>query len=394
MNQKKRTRGASLLPAVLLAVLVAFAVLAGCGCQNNEQPTAGTASEPASSPAAEQSDESYKNEEFSFSKGIDENGFWEGIKALELIEMFDYKGIKIPKDAHEVPADAIQSEIDSILESYSDSVPVMDRAVVDGDTVNIDYIGSIDGVEFENGNTNGMGAEVTIGVTNFIDDFLQQLIGHSPGDTFNVEVTFPADYGVETLNGKDAVFVTTVNYIVKYVKQELTDSFVEEKFSERFGWKSVQEFRDGIREDMRKSKSKEFIANYMNTEVKVKSIPDSIMTYQEGAMIEYYKNMADSYGLELEEFLVLIEVPDLDALFEANREGNEQWARYSLASQAIAEDLAIIVSTQDVTDHFKNIYGMDDYSNEVEIYGLPYLKQMVMYQHVMDHLIDHAVLEA
>ena len=85
--------------------------------------------------------------------------------------------------------------------------------VQDGDTVNIDYVGSIDGVEFDGGNTNGAGADLTIGSGTYIDDFEEQLIGAHPGDTVEVNVTFPENYGDEELNGKDALFVVEVNGI-------------------------------------------------------------------------------------------------------------------------------------------------------------------------------------
>lgn len=85
--------------------------------------------------------------------------------------------------------------------------------VQDGDTVNIDYVGSIDGVEFEGGSTGGAGTYLTIGSGSYIDDFEEQLIGSHPGDVVEVYVTFPEDYGVDELNGKEALFVVTINGI-------------------------------------------------------------------------------------------------------------------------------------------------------------------------------------
>lgn len=85
--------------------------------------------------------------------------------------------------------------------------------IKDGDTVNIDYVGSVDGVEFEGGNTNGAGTDLTIGSNTYIDDFEEQLIGHHPGDLVDVTVTFPEDYGQENLNGKEALFKVTINGI-------------------------------------------------------------------------------------------------------------------------------------------------------------------------------------
>ena len=87
--------------------------------------------------------------------------------------------------------------------------------IEDGDTVNIDYVGSIDGVEFQGGNTNGSGADLVIGSHTYIDDFEEQLIGHHPGDSVDVTVTFPEDYGKDELNGKEALFKVTINGIYK-----------------------------------------------------------------------------------------------------------------------------------------------------------------------------------
>ena len=92
--------------------------------------------------------------------------------------------------------------------------------IEDDDTVNIDYVGSIDGVEFEGGNTKGNGADLVIGSHTYIDDFEEQLIGHHPGDSVDVTVTFPEDYGKDELNGKEALFKVTINGIYKENNQK------------------------------------------------------------------------------------------------------------------------------------------------------------------------------
>ena len=85
--------------------------------------------------------------------------------------------------------------------------------VEDGDTVNIDYVGTVDGTEFDGGSTGGMGTDLTIGSGLYIDDFEDQLVGSHPGDEVEVTVTFPEDYGKEDLNDKEAEFDVTVNGI-------------------------------------------------------------------------------------------------------------------------------------------------------------------------------------
>ena len=85
--------------------------------------------------------------------------------------------------------------------------------VKDGDTVNIDYVGKIDGTAFDGGSTDGKGTDLVIGSGTYIDNFEDQLVGAHPGDKVEVTVTFPDDYGVDELNGKEAVFDVTVNGI-------------------------------------------------------------------------------------------------------------------------------------------------------------------------------------
>lgn len=106
-----------------------------------------------------------------------------------------------------------QAETDNDLSSgdYSSDASL---TVSDGDTINIDYVGSVDGVEFEGGNTQGMGTDLVIGSGSYIDDFEEQLIGAHPGDQVDVYVTFPDPYQNNTdLSGKEALFEVTVNGI-------------------------------------------------------------------------------------------------------------------------------------------------------------------------------------
>ncbi|MCC8105747.1 MAG: FKBP-type peptidyl-prolyl cis-trans isomerase [Clostridiales bacterium] len=109
--------------------------------------------------------------------------------------------------------ESVEEETSAVSEeevSYSTDASL---TIEDGDTVNIDYVGSIDGVEFSGGSTNGAGTDLTIGSGSYIDDFEEQLIGYHPGDTVDVTVTFPEDYGVDELNGQEAVFEVTINGI-------------------------------------------------------------------------------------------------------------------------------------------------------------------------------------
>ena len=169
-----------------LAAAVALAAgLTACGGaassgSASSSPASGSASEPSSGGSA-----------LDYSKGITDEGFWEGVKALDYITLPEYKGVAIPADEIAPSAEDIQKLKDSLVESFGEKAKITDRAVEDGDQVNIDYVGSVDGVEFSGGSTGGSGTTVTAGSTNYIDDLLTQIIGHKPGETMTGVVTFP-----------------------------------------------------------------------------------------------------------------------------------------------------------------------------------------------------------
>ena len=112
---------------------------------------------------------------YDYSKGLDSNGFFTGVKASDYVELPEYKGIDIDASILEASEEDIQAQLDGIISQSGSYEKITDRAVEDGDTINIDYVGSVDGVEFQGGSTGGQGTNVTIGVTNYIDDFLEQL---------------------------------------------------------------------------------------------------------------------------------------------------------------------------------------------------------------------------
>ena len=367
---------------LFLTLTMLLTLLAGCGAKTNEQADKPSSSADVSDYAA-----------FSYSAGIGENGFWEGVKALDYVENFDYQSIAIPNDIHQISEDDIQSEITKMLSEYSASEQIMDRAVIDGDTVNIDYVGSVDSVEFAGGSTGGTGTDVIIGVTNYIDDFLEQLIGHMPGETINVEVTFPDDYHEETLRGKDAVFVTTINYIVAYIDPELTDDFVAENLSFFYGWTTIDEMKETLRSNLQKSAIQQYLSQYLSTEVPVRSVPDQITKYQEQYMVNDYQEYATYYGMELDEILNSFEgVASVDELIERKHDSILARSTFYLVIQAIAENAGISVSDEDLADYFVEYAGSSDYSSYQEGYGLPYLKQIVLCQKVLDYITKNIVL--
>ena len=133
-----------------------------------------------------------------------------GIDVEKCVTLGDYKGVTVEKTIQSVTDEDVQNEIDNALANYPVEV---DQAAKEGDTVNIDYVGKIDGTAFDGGSTNGQGTDLEIGSGSYIDDFEDQLVGAHPGDEVEVTVTFPDDYSAADLAGKEAVFDVTVNGI-------------------------------------------------------------------------------------------------------------------------------------------------------------------------------------
>ncbi len=366
---------------LLFALVISIILLAGCNLKEEE---------------------SEEDSLHLYSKGIDENGFWKGIKALDYIKDFEYEGIAIPSEVYEVTEERLQYQIDTLMSGYIARNKITDRAIADGDTVNIDYEGKVDGVVFEGGSTMEVGVDVIIGKTNderdaqdtlsFLDGFLEELIGHMPGETMNIEVTFPDDYYEEQLRGKTAVFTTTINYIVE--REELTDAFVAEHLSESDGWTTIEEMREGMRAQIQKNLVQQYIMQYLATKVSVKSVPDSLIKYQEKILLNDYRELAEYNGIELEEYLKTVEgFSDIEECMKEAQDSLIENATYTLAVQAVAEDVGISVTDEDIENYFSEHLWSSDVSTQTDYYGLPYVKQGVLGQKVVDYIAENAKLE-
>ena len=360
-----------------LMLLLLLGTLAGCGKQENTSsvPSSSVAESSALSSAAADDDSGGVDTEFTYSGGLTETGSFIDVKALDFVTLPDYKKQEIPQDVSTISDEDLQAELDSRMSAYATTTQVTNRAVIDGDTVNIDYVGSVDGVEFAGGNTGGNGTTVTIGVTSYIDDFLEQLIGHKPGDTFDVNVTFPTPYpNNEDLSGKDAVFVTTINYIEEETTPELTDEFVAEFWKADKGWSTAAEAKEAVRAELRANAVQIYLFDWLLENAEFKEVPDRVYQYQVGTMIGYYQLMAQQYGMTVDDLLTSMGIEGgKEGLEEQNKESLEKNAKSSLLLQALSEDMNITPTEADVKAYMKRTINTEDYSDIEKMYGRPYL---------------------
>lgn len=313
-----------------------------------------------------QSQKSYTGEEeIDFSKYFDDNGRFIDIKASKLVTLPEYKGVAIPAEVMTADEAAVQEQLDSILDNFAEYEQVTDRAVSDGDTVSIDYVGSIDGVEFDGGSTGGMGTFVTIGVTSYIDDFLEQLIGHMPGETVNVEVTFPESYpNNPDLENKDAVFVTTINFIQgEKIEKPLTDDMIAQYTGGQIT--SVDAMRDYF-EDAIVSDQKTTWYQDLVLSAQCDNVPDIVTELVTLSAIQNYRQMAQSYNMSMEDLIAASGYASLDELLADSAEEIKANACSYLAVQAISEKEKLFVTDEDLENA-----GFT--SDMIDTYGRGYL---------------------
>jgi len=335
----------------------------------------------------------YDLEPFSLSNGLEDTGYWQGVTALDHVTLPDSLSVTVPGPVHEVSPAQVQAEIDGIMAYYAVETEILDRPVLDGDTLRIDYTGTLDGLPFEGGSTGGQGTLVTLGTTSYIDGFLDQLIGRSPGETFDITVTFPEDYGDPQLQGKEATFAITLHGIIEDEVPELNDDFVTENLTEFYGFTSKEDMTLTIERALRESAITDHVLGTLLSEVAFDSVPRELVTYQEKAMIHDYEDYAGYYGITLDEFLMThMGMTSQEELIEATAETNRLSAEYYLFLQAVAEKQSITVSEEALSAYFSENMGTSDYSGHEALYGKPYLKLVVLQETVLDHLVDLARL--
>ncbi|MEG1862879.1 MAG: FKBP-type peptidyl-prolyl cis-trans isomerase [Oscillospiraceae bacterium] len=330
---------------------------------------------------------------FSYSDGIDENGYFKDVKALDYVKLPDYKSFTIPKEKTVATKEAIQAKLDEVIAKFTTHEPdkASTKKIADGDTVNIDYVGSIDGIEFEGGTTNGKGTDVTIGETNFIDDFIQQLVGHKIGDKFNVEVTFPDDYGKEELNGKDATFNITINHFYKPIVPEINDEFVAKNLSGYY--KTVEEMMKGFEAQIIDTQVKSHIQSLIFADTALEKYPESLIEYEKSATKYGMEASAAQYGMKVEDMLSMYGFDTIDAYIEGNMDNLKTSVAYALIAQGVCEENKLVADENDVKTYFKKNFGTEDYSEFTKIYGENYLRNVALSEKMMDFLVENATVE-
>lgn len=219
------------------------------------------------------------------------------------VTLGQYKGVEVQKTKSEVTEEDIETEIKRAREKNSRLITVEDRGIENGDQVTIDFDGSVDGKRFEGGKAEDY--PLTIGSHTFIDNFEEQLIGKTTGEECEVNVTFPAEYHVEELKNKPAVFKVKVKEIQRKELPEANDDFA----SEVSDFDTMEEYKKDLTEKLQAEKIEaaktadedKVVAKVI--ENATMEIPDQMVEEQVNGMLNDYARRLESQGISFRQYV-------------------------------------------------------------------------------------------
>lgn len=250
------------------------------------------------------------------------------------VKIASYKGMKIKEFAYTVKDADVDKEIERLLDRNARKVPVTDRACAAGDIVNIDFVGTVDGVKFEGGEAEKF--DLTLGSGQFIPGFEDQVVGMNAGEKKDVNVRFPENYQAENLKGKDAVFAVTLNSIQGKELPELTDAFIKDAT----GSETVEEYKAKTRERLQKQADKNSLDATENSILDAiaagaeAEIPQAMIEREIDGLVQKFEYQLMYQGLKLQDYLDFIKVPLADF-----RKNYEEQAKKNVLNQLVISQI-------------------------------------------------------
>ena len=286
---------------------------------------------------------------------LDENGFVIKLKVTVKpeVELKAYKGIKAEKEKVTVKKTEVKEEVERALEKDAKLVTVEGKAAKKGDIATIDFEGFVDGVAFEGGK--GESYDLELGSGNFIPGFEDQVIGHKTGEEFDIDVTFPEDYGAEDLAGKACVFKIKLHKIMKKELPKYDDEFVKD-ISE---FDTIADYEKSLEEEIKARKEaaadRAFESAVMDTLVDnvIAEIPAVMIEKEIDNQVSEFEYRLRAQGLAMDMYLQYLGM-DIAALRDSYKEGAEKQVKLRLALEKITELEKIEISDEDVETELKS----------------------------------------
>ncbi len=282
------------------------------------------------------------------------------VKLSPVVEVKKYKGIKVDQVKEDVTDEAVDAEIESLRKRNARNV-VVEREAQDGDTVNFDYSGFIGDEQFEGGTAEKQ--DLKIGSGAFIPGFEDQIKGKKAGEDFDVNVTFPDDYGVETLSGKDAVFHCKLHEVREEQLPEVNDDFAAD-VSE---YDTLDELKKHTKEDLQKQKDDQHKNDAQNDLIDKLykenefDIPDVMVEDEITSGVNELDQQLKYQGMSIDMYLKYLG-KDMNALRTEMKEDAHEKVAKRIILKSIADAEKIEVSDDELEAELQRMadqYGMD-----------------------------------
>lgn len=317
----------------------------------------------------------------------------------DYVTISQYKGIEVEKvAATEVTDEDVDSEIQYMLNNSAEEKKITDRAAKQGDHVTIDYVGKKDGVAFDGGTAEGY--QLELGSGTFIDGFEDGVVGHKIGDKFDLNLTFPEDYGSSELAGKDVVFTVTLNAITEYIVPELNDEWVQtvseesktvDEYKAELKADMVEYYENAARSELESAVWTAFTENITVNNYDTKELQKIIKQYR-----TQYETAAEENEMEFEEYLENYLGMDEDEFNAQVSTLSKDQLKETYATALVIEKADLDVSEKkirEVYEDYLDYFGAEDVDSLIEMMkeeGLEEsLEQLAKSQIVRDYLVDN-----
>lgn len=311
-----------------------------------------------------------------------------GIDVEKCVTLGDYKGVTVEKTIQSVTDEDVQNEIDNALANYPVEV---DQAAKEGDTVNIDYVGKIDGEEFDGGSDQG--ADLKLGSGKFLDGFEDGLIGARKGETRTLNLTFPEDY-TQDLAGKAVEFTVTVN-AVKEPLSEPTDQWVADNIE---GYDNIADYKAGIRSEQEEN-NEQTADNQVRYAAWTQVIDNCTINEYPETLVEVgkklYEQQVETYakyaGMELDAYIESSGLTQEE--YQSNMEEyGKNVAAQALVCQAICDKEGFAIGDDDYQKALQDMlteYGCTE-DELIQTYGQDNVEQSIMLNRVSNLILENA----
>lgn len=271
------------------------------------------------------------------------------------VKLGDYKELHVEKEAVEVTDEAVEEQVQGLRSRHAKMVEAEEGAVIEkGDFVIIDFAGTVDGEPFSGGE--GKGYPLEVGSNSFIPGFEDQLVGLKKGDSTDVDVTFPEEYFVKELAGKQAIFKVNVQDVKRKELPELTDEYV----AANSDCKTVEELRASYKERMQKAAENNAQIAYEKALIDLAvanaefEVPEIMIEDRVTQMIDEMRMSLEARKLTLEQYMQYSGI-DMKQLRERQHDAAVENVKTDLVLDAIAKAENIQVSMEDVDSELSAI---------------------------------------